>query len=182
MQNRWNNVYSILITSFVVFTVLLGTPILGSFSANFFFEDMLGCHVSSGLFDNHSVPHHCFFYGLDFARRVEAYSLPISSFFLTPISFLFAFFDILIVWLLMIFYADKKRKNDISEDSSIDTILYWIFITIPFILMILLIMSPLVNKYQNHELSQQYVNSMNKQINPAVKKSTSQNKANGIRF
>ena len=122
-KNRWNTVFGILLTSLIIFIVLFATPILGSYSADVLFEDALGCYISSGMFDNHSASHACLFYGWDVSTKVEAYSKPILSQFLTPYSFILAFYDLLIVWIVMLWIAFKKSSPTPDNRNMLNNIL-----------------------------------------------------------
>ena len=157
-KNRWNTVFGILLTSLIIFSIFFGTPIIGSYSADFLFEDAMGCYVSSGMFDNHNTGHTCLFYGWDVSDKVAAYSKPIMSQLVTPYSFILAFYDLLIVWIIIILIAFKKSSPSPDKRTMFDNILYWIFISFPFILVILVLMSPMINKYSNYEARQDSYN------------------------
>jgi len=146
-NNRWNTVFSLLLTSLIIFVLLFGTPILGALNADFLFESVLGCKITSGIFDNHSANNACMFYDWDIRSKVKAYSTPGVSFFLTPISFLQAFFDLLIVWVLMIFFANYKKTHYQKQESILSKVLYWVFKLFPFILIMAILLSP--NRYDN---------------------------------
>jgi len=150
--NRWNTVFGILFISLIIFALLFATPIIGSYSADFLFEDALGCSVTSGLFDNHDTNHACSFYGWDVSDKVAAYSTPILSQFITPYSFILAFYDVIIVWLVMIAIAFKKSAPSPDKRTILDNLLYWVFFLFPFILILLVFMSPTINRYNNYEL------------------------------
>ena len=178
-KNRWNTVFTILLTSFIIFCVLFGAPLLGSYSADFLFEDALGCYVSSGMFDNHTASHACMFYGLDVSDKVTAYSMPILSQFVTPYSFILAFYDLLIVWVVMIFIAFKKSSNTSENKTLFNNILYWVFLSFPFILVILVLMSPTINRYDNYQLRKTQQSSHVSNVTTYT--STNQNAHSGIR-
>ena len=177
-QNRWNGVFGILLTSLIIFCLLFGTPIIGSFSADFLFEDALGCYVSSGIFDNHSTSHTCLFYGWDVSDKVAAYSMPILSQFATPFSFILAFYDLLIVWVVMILIAFKKSSPTPDNRTLFNNILYWVFISFPFILVILVLMSPATNKHNNYETRK----TSYKQVKPIDNNPSNHNVGTSIRF
>lgn len=151
IKNRWNIVFDVLLTSLIIFIVLFATPIIGSFSAHILFENALGCDVTSGIFDNHNTAHTCLFYGWDVSDKVAAYSTPIFSFFMTPFSFLAAFADVLLVWILMIFIAHKKSSPSPDNRNILNNIIYYIFFLFPFILMLLILLSPATNRVENHQ-------------------------------
>jgi hypothetical protein len=177
-KNRWNSVFGVLLTSLIIFAILFGTPIVGSYNADFLFEDALGCSVSSGLFDNHDASHTCLFYGLDVSDKVAAYSTPILSQFMTPYTFILAFYDLLIIWIIMLLIAFNKSSPTVDNRTLFNNILYWIFISFPFILVILILMSPMINKYSNYEVRR----SNSQHVKPIENKSSNNNVGNSIRF
>ena len=179
-KNRWNTVFGILLISLIIFIVLFATPILGSYSADVLFEDALGCYVSSGMFDNHSASHTCLFYGWDVSQKVEAYSKPILSQFLTPYSFLLAFYDVLIVWIVMLVIAFKKSTNVTENKSILNNIAYYIFLFFPFVLLLLLLASPSVNRYENYRLRNNA--QTHQQSNTLYPSHTNQNLHSRIKF
>ena len=152
-------------------------PVLGSYSADVLFEDAIGCSVASGLFDNHGTHHTCLFYGWDIGAKVDAYSAPVISFFLTPISFVLAFYDVLIVWGLMLAYVYYRKNSIQQKNTTISRLLYWVFTLVPFVLVILILASPAINRYENHELSYK----MQKKA-PTVSPSRPANSHSSIRF
>jgi len=177
-KNRWNTVFGILLTSFIIFCLLFGAPIIGAFSADILFEDALGCTVSSGIFDNHDAKYTCIFYGLDVSDKVAAYSTPILSQFMTPVSFILAFYDLLIVWIVMILIAFKKSSPTPDNRTLFNNILYWVFISFPFILVLLVLMSPSTNKYSNYKIRQDSY----KQVNPIENNPSNTHVGKSIRF
>jgi hypothetical protein len=178
-KNRWNTVFGILLTSLIIFIALFATPIIGSYSADILFEDALGCYVSSGLFDNHHTHHTCLFYGWDVSDKVAAYSTPILSFIITPYSFILAFYDVLIVWILMLFIAYKKSSPSPDRRNILNNIVYYIFLLFPFILVLLILASPATNHYHNYELRQ---HEQTQQQSPTLYPSNpNQNQHSGIR-
>jgi len=176
--NRWNILFGILLTSLIIFSVLFGAPILGSYSADVLFEDALGCYVSSAIFDNHNANYACIFYGLDVRDKVAAYSTPIFSFFMTPVSFILAFYDLLIVWVLMLVIAFKKSSPSPDNRTLFNNLLYWVLLSFPFILVVLVLISPATNKYKNYEVRQYNY----KQIKPTKSESSNNNMGKSIRF
>ena len=179
-KNRWNTVFGILLTSLIIFIVLFATPILGSYSADVLFEDALGCYISSGMFDNHSASHACLFYGWDVSAKVEAYSKPILSQFLTPYSFILAFYDVLIIWIVMLMITFKKRSPTPDNRSMLNNILYYIFLFFPFVLVFLVLASPALNRYENYRLHND--TQTQQQSNTIHSTNTNQNLHSGIRF
>ena len=165
-KNRWNAVFGTLLTSLIIFSVLFGTPILGSFSADFLFETILRCDITSGIFDNHSANHACMLYDWDIRSKVQAYSKPGVSFFFTPISFILAFFDILMLWLFMLIFANYKRTHYQEEESVVSNVLYWILKLFPLILILLLLFSP--KHYDNYEAKSIKDNSSNTYMGKAL--------------
>ena len=179
-KNRWNTVFGILLISLIIFIVLFATPILGSYSADVLFEDALGCYISSGMFDNHSASHACLFYGWDVSTKVEAYSKPILSQFLTPYSFILAFYDVLIVWIVMLVIAFKKSSPTPDNRSILNNITYYIFLLFPFVLVLLVLASPTINRYENYQLRNDTLKQ--KQSNTLYPSNTNQNLHSRIKF
>ena len=151
-KNRWNAVFGTLLTSLIIFSVLFGTPILGSFSADFLFETILRCDITSGMFDNHSANHACMLYDWDIRSKVQAYSTPGVSFFFTPISFILAFFDVLIVWGLMLLFVNYKKTHYQKQEGFVSNVLYWVLTLFPYIIVLAILFSP--NRYDNYEVRQ----------------------------
>ena len=179
-KNRWNTVFGILLITLIIFIVLFATPILGSYSADVLFEDALGCYISSGMFDNHSASHACLFYGWDVSAKVEAYSKPILSQFLTPYSFILAFYDVLIVWIVMLWIAFKKSSPNPDKRSILNNITYYIFLFFPFVLVLLVLTSPVTNRYENYRLRNDA--QTHQQSNTVYPSHTNQNLHSGIKF
>ena len=177
-KNRWNTVFGILLMSLILFIILFATPILGSYSADVLFEDALGCYISSGMFDNHSASHTCLFYGWDVSMKVDAYSKPILSQFLTPVSFILAFYDVLIVWIVMLLIAFKKSSPTPDNRSILNNILYYIFLLFPFVLVLLVLASPAINRYDNYQLRN---HTQTQQHSTIVPSNTNHNLHSGIK-
>lgn len=93
--------------------VLFGLPIIGVLSVAF----LLGCELSA------AGPKECMFLGFDIGERIYFYAIPLIGSILTPVAFLFAFFDILLVLnfpviTFFIIYLVRKKKTPPSNSSG----------------------------------------------------------------
>ncbi|UYZ84426.1 hypothetical protein MTZ49_02330 [Entomomonas sp. E2T0] len=96
-----------------VFVCFFATPIIGTFVA-YGVASSLGCDLSGiGGTVSCRVP------GLagDIARRLIYYRIPFIGIFLTPFSFVLAFWDIVLVWVGMIF-GIKTLNKSLSKDKE----------------------------------------------------------------
>ena len=73
-----------------VLFLIFGLPMLGALSA-FELADKLGCTL------NAADAHVCMYMGMDIGERLYSYTIPLIGSLLTPVAFVFSFFDILIV-------------------------------------------------------------------------------------
>jgi len=153
MYEKWNNLRGHLLSSLLTFSLLFGLPVLGFYTANFIFEDCFGCEITSGLFDNHSEHNPCYLLSIDISSKVEAYSVPFISYFLTPISFFTAFYDLLILWFILIVYSTYKMKKE-NKENSFDKIIYYLAYLFPFLLIVSIFIGITMNKHSNYELRQ----------------------------
>ena len=176
-NNRWDTVFSLLLTSLIIFILLFGTPILGALNADFLFESILGCDIKSGIFDNHNANNACMFYDWDIRSKVQAYSAPGVSFFLTPISFIGAFFDLLILWGLILLFAYYKKTHYQKQENMVSKVLYWVLKLFPFILILSLLLSP--NRHDNQYV---YKEKQNQTKSISQDKSSNHNFGNSIRL
>ncbi len=108
-------VFYFLLITFLLFVLAFATPVIGFFSAKFLFVNELGCNMSS--FSQSS----CFVFGVDIGDRIRMYNAPFIGVLATPIAFFMAFWEVSLLWIILIFlakmmvgkYEREGEKNDI---------------------------------------------------------------------
>ncbi len=94
----------ILVALGVINFVLFGLPILGLYSV-FSFAQSIGCKISA------ADSQECLFLGIDIGERLYSYSIPIIGSILTPIAFVYSFWDLILVWYILLYYISYNIKN-----------------------------------------------------------------------
>jgi len=108
MENKWLIVYRFFLIGFILFSLYFGTPIIGINNFHSLVVDRLGCSVPFDYIEP------CIIYGYDIAPRFMLYKLPLINILITPIAYAVAFFEIIIIWVSLIFFfkfMDKRKKR-----------------------------------------------------------------------
>jgi hypothetical protein len=97
--------FRLTLINLVVCTVLMSLPILGTFIAARLYES-LGC--SGGGLDPLAA---CHVLGVDISWRFSVYYFPIIGIFISPIAFIFGFYDFILISLLLSFFFYRLSKR-----------------------------------------------------------------------
>jgi hypothetical protein len=101
--NGWRRAFTKNIIAFGVFCALFGLPVVGTLSMRVVYG-LVGCSFG---FDYQPA---CMVLGFDISHRMGAYGAPILGMLLTPIIFLAAFWELLLAWLVVIFFLLFKAE------------------------------------------------------------------------
>ena len=105
MNTRWKLAYKLLLYGLILFSLYFGTPILGTMTFHHHFD----CSITFGSPDSP-----CTILGFEMGFRTSLYRVPVISAFITPIAYLFAFFELIALWTAAtLFCRYKSNKHEV---------------------------------------------------------------------
>ena len=90
--------------------IVFAIPIVSTIIV-FNLSNVIGCSLSA------AGPNECVLLGLDIGERLYGYTVPLVGSILAPVTFLFAFWDIIAVWLLCFILVTRAQKG-IGNNAS----------------------------------------------------------------
>ena len=106
--------FSGLVSTGVLFIVLLATPFAGMMSAGLL-ASVFDCHLTA------KGPEPCLILGVDMGERLYGYAVPFIGSLLTPLAFFYAFWEIVVLWAitcLSLSWYLKRNKNPMFDPGD----------------------------------------------------------------
>jgi len=121
MNSKWLIGYKVSLVGLILFSLYFGTPFLGVITFRSFITETLGC---SDFFHFGKIEP-CFLLGYDISPRFALYKIPFANALITPLAYLFAFVELIILWATVIvffkymnFRENKKIVNKFKNEKA----------------------------------------------------------------
>lgn len=119
LNNKWLISYKFSLIGFILFSLYFGAPFIGVTTFSSFFTETLGCPG----FLHFGKVEPCFLFGYDVSPRVALYKVPFANALITPIAYLYAFFELIMLWLITILflrYMGSKEGKIVKKFNDLD--------------------------------------------------------------